>query len=297
MSQDRQTAHTWTFFEGDWHPGNHPIMGPRTHAAWLGTTVFDGARVFDDCAPDLRAHFERVNASAQAFLLDPCVSVEQWLSLSRDGLARFAPDAALYVRPMYWPEHGAAGGGVRFDPGSTRWCLCIYAAPMPAPSGFAITLSPFRRPTRECAPVEAKAGCLYPNGGRALIEAFRRGFGNCVMLDMLGNVAELANSNIFMVKRGDVFTPAPNGTFLDGITRQRTIALLRAAGIAVHETILTYADLLSADEIFATGNFAKVVPIDRIDERPLVIGPTWAKARALYWEFARTQPADRTTPD
>ena len=281
---------TWTFFEGGWHSGNHPIMGPRTHAAWLGTTVFDGARVFEGCAPDLERHFERVNASALAFLLEPCVAVVDWMALAGDGIARFAPDEALYVRPMYWPEHGAAGGGVRFDPGSTRWCLCVYAAPLPAPAGFAVTLSPYRRPTNECAPVEAKAACLYPNGGRALIEAFRRGFGNCVMLDMLGNVAELANSNIFMAKDGVVWTPAPNGTFLDGITRQRVIALLERAGIAVRQTTLRYADLLAADEIFATGNFAKVVPITRIEERELPPGPVYRQARELYWQFARTQP-------
>ena len=215
---------TWTYFEDDWHSGNVPIMGPRTHAAWLGSSVFDGARYFDGAAPDLDLHCARVNASARSFLLQPVVSVERWIALAWEGIGKFAPDAALYVRPMYWPEHGAAGGGVRFDPASTRWCLCVYKAPMPEPSGFAITLSPFRRPTLECAPVEAKAGCLYPNGARALIEAYRRGFGNCVMNDMQGNVAELANSNIFMAKDGAVHTPVPNGTFLDGVTRKRVIA-------------------------------------------------------------------------
>ena len=281
---------TWTFYEGAWHPGNHPIMGPRTHAAWLGTTVFDGGRVFEGCAPDLRAHFERVNASATAFLLEPRVSVDKWMALARDGIARFAPDAALYIRPMYWPEHGAAGGGVRFDPASTRWCLCVYEAPMPAPTGFAVTLSPFRRPTRETAPVESKAGCLYPNGARALMEAYARGFGNCAMLDMLGNVAELANSNLFMAKDGAVHTPAPNGTFLDGITRQRTIALLEADGVAVHQRTMRWEDFRKADEVFASGNFAKVVPVTRVEERELAPGPLWRRARELYWTFARTQP-------
>ncbi len=290
---DPRPVETWTFFEGAWHPGNHPIMGPRTHAAWLGTTVFDGARVFEGCAPDLRPHFERVNASARAFLLDPVVPVARWMALARDGLQRFEPDAALYIRPMYWPEHGAAGGGVRFDPASTRWCLCLYLAAMPAPTGVAVTLSPFRRPSWECAPVEAKAGCLYPNGARALIEAHARGFNNCVMLDMLGDVAELANANLFMVRNGVVRTPAANGTFLDGITRRRVIALLEGCGVRVEQTTLRYRDLLDADEIFSTGNFAKLMPVTRIEERALAVGPVYAKARELYWAFARSQPAAR----
>jgi branched-chain amino acid aminotransferase len=108
------------------------------------------------------------------------------------------------------------------------------------------------------------------------------------MLDALGNVAEFANSNAFMAKDGVVFTPIPNGTFLDGITRQRVIGLLRAAGITVVEALLSYRDFSTADEIFSTGNFQKVAPITRIDERALPTGPLYQKARALYWRFAHS---------
>jgi branched-chain amino acid aminotransferase len=247
--------------------------------------VFDGARAFDGVTPDLDLHLARVNLSATNMLLDPMVSVDQWRALVADGLRRFADDAQLYIRPMYWAEEGL-GGGVRFDPSSTNWCLTIYEAPMPEPKGGAVTLSPYRRPTAETAPVNAKASCLYANGSRALIEAAKRGYDNCLMLDMLGNVAEFANSNAFLVKDGVVFTPAPNGTFLDGVTRRRVIGLLRAAGVSVIEMTLTYDDFRTADEIFSTGNFQKVAPMTRIDERPLQPGPLYKKARALYWEFA-----------
>ena len=200
-------------------------MGPRTHAAWLGSTVFDGARAFEGVAPDLDRHCARVNQSAINFGLKPVVDTETWLGLAREGMARFDANAELYIRPMYWPQTGS-GGGVLFDPETTNWCLCIYVAPMPQPTGSAITLSPFRRPTMETAPVDCKAACLYPNNSRALMEAQSRGFNNALMLDMLGNVAEFGNANVFMAKDGVVFTPAPNGTFLNGITRQRVIDLL-----------------------------------------------------------------------
>ena len=157
---------------------------------------------------------------------------------------------------------------------------------MPQPTGNAITLSPFRRPTMECAPVDAKAACLYPNNSRALREAASRGFGNCLMLDLLGNVSEFGNANVFMAKDGIVYTPAPNGTFLNGITRQRVIDLLRGDGVTVIETTLRYADFGNADEIFSTGNFAKVAPVIRIDDRPLKPGPFYTRARKLYWDFA-----------
>lgn len=279
------TEDTWTFFEGNWHPGNVRLMGPRTHGAWLGSTVFDGARAFEGVTPDLDLHLKRVNRSAIAMGLKPKVEEGRWNELVQDGLKRFAPDAELYVRPMYWAE-GGFGGGVRFDPDSTNWCLSLYKAPMPAPTGTRATLSPFRRPTADTAPVDAKAGCLYPNGTRALIEAFERGFGNCMMRDVLGNVAEFANANAFMAKDGVVFTPVANGTFLAGITRARVIGLLRKAGVEVVEATLSYADFKGADEVFSVGNFAKVAPITGLDERDLPIGPLFQKARALYWDFA-----------
>ena len=278
-------SETWTYFEGAWHQGNVPIMGPRTHAAWLASTVFDGARAFEGVAPDLDRHCARINQSAINFKLKPVVDSETWLGLAHEGIARFAPNAELYIRPMYWAQSGA-GGGVLFDAETTNWCLCIYVAPMPQPTGTAITLSPFRRPTAESAPVHAKAACLYPNNSRALIEAQARGFGNCLLLDALGNVAEFGNSNVFMAKDGVVYTPTPNGTFLDGITRQRVIGLFRGDGVTVVETTLQYEDFRGADEIFSSGNFAKVAPVIRIDDRSLQPGPLYSRARKLYWDFA-----------
>ncbi|SDB49020.1 branched-chain amino acid aminotransferase [Bauldia litoralis] len=289
MTSENLTAapsKTWTFFGGDWHEGNVAIMGVRTHGTWLGSAVFDGGRAFEGVTPDLDLHFARVNQSATHLRLKPVVSEVEWMALAKEGLRRFDPDAALYIRPMYWAEAGGPGGGVRFDPESTRWCLCMYEAPMPEPKGMSITLSPFRRPTDETAPVKAKAGCLYPNNSRAMLEAHGRGFTNCVMRDMLGNVAELGNSNVFMARDGVVYTPVPNGTFLNGITRQRMIGLLREDGNTVIEKTLTFADFQAADEIFSTGNFSKAMPVTRIDDRELQPGPFYAKARKLYWDFA-----------
>jgi branched-chain amino acid aminotransferase len=276
---------TWTYFEGEWHSGNLPVMGVRTHAAWLCSVVFDGARAFEGVTPDLDLHCARVNDSAEKLFLKPVVSVAEWVRLAKEGIALFERDVSLYIRPMYWAERG--GPWVQEpDPDSTRWCLCIFEAPMRNPAGFSITLSQFRRPTLESMPVNAKAGCLYPNNARALFEARGRGFDNAIMCDLLGNVAELATSNVFMAQNGIVYTPAINGTFLPGITRQRVIGLLREDGISVIEKTLKYADFLAADEIFSTGNYSKVVPVTRIDNRELPLGPFYKKARELYWDFA-----------
>jgi len=277
---------TWSWIDGSWHEGNVPLYGVRTHAAWLGSTVFDGARAFEGVTPDLDLHCARVNDSARALGLAPTMTVEEMLAIAREGLARFDPQAALYIRPLYWAE---AGGyfSVPPLPESTRFCMSLFEVPMPEPQGFSIMLSSFRRPTLDSAPVNAKASCLYPNNGRALLEAKEKGFDNTVLCDALGNVAELATANLFMVKDGVVRTPAPNGTFLNGITRQRIIFLLRADGFTVEETTLRWRDFQEADEIFSTGNYAKVMPADRIEDRRIPVGPVATRARELYWQFAK----------
>jgi branched-chain amino acid aminotransferase len=287
MATSQTWSATWTYFDGAWHEGNVPLWGVRTHAIWLGSSVFDGARVFEGVAPDLDLHCARVNASAKTMYLKPNMSAEEIVGLAREGMKKFSKDVTLYVRPMYWAER-AGPQALPPDPDSTRFALSLYDSPMRKPDGFSITLSPFRRPTWETAPVDAKAGCLYPNNARALFEAKSRGFDNAIVCDVTGNVAELANSNVFMGKDGVVFTPIPNGTFLAGITRKRVIALLREDGVTVIEKVMRYADFESADEIFATGNASKVLPINRIGDRSLQPGPLYRKARELYWAYAHS---------
>lgn len=288
LSVPAQTK-TWTYIDGDWHEGNVAVIGPRSHAMWLGTTVFDGGRWFEGVAPDLDLHSARVNASALALGLGSTMTADEIIGLTWDGLKRFDGNTAVYIRPMYWAEHGGYMG-VPADPASTRFCLCLYELPMQPPSGFSLTVSPFRRPTIETMPTNAKAGCLYPNNGRAILEARSRGFDNALVLDMLGNVAETGSSNIFMVKDGHVFTPAANGTFLSGITRARTISLLAEYGFRTTEKALTVRDFHDADEIFSTGNHSKVIPVTRIENRELQPGPVAKKARELYWEWAHSTP-------
>lgn len=283
-------SETWTYLDGDWHNGNVLVAGPRTHAFWLGSSVFDGARAFEGVTPDLDRHCERLNQSARALGLAPTQSVETIMGLVEDGLKKFQSDDAIYVRPMYWADDGGmSGSSVPPNPETTRFLLCLYVAKMNPPKGFSITLSPFRRPTPETMPTSAKSGCLYPNNARCVVEAKSRGFDNALVLDMLGNVAEAGTSNLFMAKDGIVKTPVLNGTFLAGITRQRTIDLLRADGVTVEETTLSVADFMDADEIFSTGNNSKIVAVNRLEDREMQPGPMMFKARELYWDWAHSK--------
>ena len=275
---------SWTYIDGKWLPGNPPILGPMSHAMWLASLVFDGARAFEGTTPDLDRHCARVVQSARNLGLGPMLSCGEVEEIAREGVTLFPSGSALYIRPMFWAEDGFIQG----DPESTRFALAVYDKPMPADPNFTATLSPFRRPSLECAPTDAKAACLYPNSGRALAEAGRRGFGNAVMLDLMGHVAEFATANIFLAKDGVAHTPVPNGSFLNGITRQRVIKLLRGKGVEVIERTIAPAELYEADEVFSTGNFGKVQFVTKLDQRRFEPGKIGQRARDLYWEFAFT---------
>ena len=116
--------------------------------------------------------------------------------------------------------------------------------------------------------------------------AERDGYADALMLDYRGQVAEATGANIFFMRDGAIHTPTPD-CFLNGITRQRVIKLLRQAGAEVQERVVTPAELLEADEAFATGNATKVLPITRVEGREMPYGPVSRQARALYWAYAK----------
>ncbi len=275
-----------TYFNGSWHEGDAMVMRAADHGAWLGSSVFDGARFVQGVTPDLDLHCARVNRSAEALMLRPTVRTEDMVAIVEEGLKAYAPGAAVYIRPMYWGIHGDVTAIVP-QPEETGFAICLEEIPM-APDTASATLgyTRFRRPVLEDAVVNAKAGCLYANNARMLAEVRSRGFANALVADALGNVAETATANIFMVRDGLVLTPIPNGTFLSGITRARHIANLRADGVEVQETVLSFQDFNDADEVFMSGNMNKVTPVTGFEDKSYQVGPVTRRVRDLYWDWA-----------
>lgn len=275
-----------TFFEGKWHEGNIPVMRAADHGAWLGSTVFDGARYFDGMAPDLDLHCARVNRSAEAMLLTPTMAAQEIEGIAREGFKLYDKNAALYVRPMYWgQEDDGYGLGPHRD--YTGFALCLEEIPMSAlDNTTTLTTTSFRRPVLADNVTNAKAGCLYPNNYRMIAEARRKGFQNALVADANGNVAETATANVFIVKDGVALTPIANGTFLAGLTRARHIKNLRADGVEVVEKVITFDEVRDADEVFLTGNFNKVSRVSQFDDVHYKSHAMASRARALYWDWA-----------
>ena len=276
-----------TYHNGSWHEGDIAVMKAADHGMWLGSNVFDGARLAHGLTPDLDKHCARVNASAAALMVTPTVPVDEMVELVREGLAAYPADAAVYIRPMYWALDGGMSAIVPKEGGGTGFAISLEEMPMAAPEASAtLTRTRFRRPVLEDAVVNAKAACLYPNNARMLAEARDRGFTNALVADALGNVAEAATANVFAVKDGEVFTPVPNGTFLAGITRARHISNLRADGVVVHEKVMGFDEFHDADEIFLSGNMMKVTPVTAFDDTNYQIGPMTRRVRDMYWDWA-----------
>jgi branched-chain amino acid aminotransferase len=274
------------YADGVWYDHNVALTGPMDHAFWLSSVVFDGARAFGGHAPDLDLHCRRLVNSARAMRITPTLTAEEIEGLCREGIRRFPKAAELYVRPMFY----CVGGFIVPEADSTRFCLAVYDMPLPAPAGFSACVSKYRRPRPDQAPTDAKASCLYPNSTRANFEARERGFDNAIMLDADGNVAEFTTANLWIAKNGTAITPKANGMLLAGVTRGRVAALLREAGIAVEERTVTLADVFAADEVFCTGNYSKVVPVTRVEDKHYQPGPVGARARELYFAYARATP-------
>jgi len=222
-------------------------------------------------------------------MITPTHSVEEMREIVWEGLKLYPPDAPVYIRPMYWGIDSSTLG-ILPSQEETGFAICLEEIPIaPADATTTLTRTRFRRPVMDDAVVNAKAGCLYPNNARMIAEAKAKGYGNALVADAIGNVAESASANVFMVKDGVLFTPVANGTFLSGITRARHIVNARAVGIEVRETVLGFEDFEDADEVFLSGNMHKVTPVTEFDGTFYQHGPVTKRLRALYWEWAHAE--------
>ena len=113
-----------TYFNGTWHEGDAMVMRAADHGAWLGSSVFDGARYAQGVTPDLDAHCARINRSAEAMMLRPTVTTEDMVAIVEEGLKTYAPGSAVYIRPMYWGIHGDVTAIVP-QPDETGFALCL----------------------------------------------------------------------------------------------------------------------------------------------------------------------------
>jgi len=137
-----------TYFQGAWQDGNIPIMGSADHAAWLGSSVFDGARQFQGVRPDLMLNCQRLINSARSLGLEPSITAQDLFDITEEGCKMFAPDTELYIRPMMWAKSGSPGL-IDVAPDSAEFCICLEEYPLAKVGNYSLTVSDFRRPHQD----------------------------------------------------------------------------------------------------------------------------------------------------
>ncbi len=265
-----------------------------THALHYGSSVFEGIRVYPTPAGPaifrLREHVDRLVAGAAAYGMELAYDAEALGAAIVETVRASGRDAA-YVRPLAY----FGGETVRLNPG--RECdVHVMIAVLPFeglfPGGvvgqLTATVSPFMKTPSRALPSTVKAGGHYTNSIRALADAHRRGFGETILLNDRGEVAEGSGENIFVVRDGVLLTNDADADILPGITRASVLAIARDAGITTRVRPLTIEDLNLCDEAFFTGTAAEVVSISQIDDRRFEgEGPLTERLRTTYHDVVR----------
>jgi len=281
-----------------WKDANVHVL---THALHYGTSVFEGIRAYaTDKGPAvfrLPEHMERLQSGCKAYQIPLDYSVQE-LSDAATELIRKNDLPAAYLRPIAFRGLGAIGlnpTNAKVDVVMAAWEWGAYLGDEALRDGISIGVSSWRRIDQQSLLPGSKGGGAYLNSILARLEAEAGGYDEALMLNDQGFLAEGSGENLFLIKKGVVYTPPSFSGVLPGITRHSVVTLLREAGVEVVETSLTRTDAYAADEAFFTGTAAEVTPIRMIDHRPVgdgTPGSITRQAQTMYMETVSGKNAD-----
>lgn len=251
-----------------------------------GDAVFEVLRTYDGTPFALEEHLARLRRSAERVFIDLPVSDDVMRGELHAALSA-AGDGEHYVRIVV--TRGC--GPLSLDPSTaTRALRVVIVEPVTPPArelyqrGIAAVTVHTRRVADETEAAGAKLANYLPNL-LAVREARARGAHEALVVDGRGRVVEGASSNVFVVRDGRLATPPESTGILVGITRQHLLACARSLGIGVEERDLEVSDVLGADEVFISSSIREVLPVVRVDDRPIGTAVPGPVTRALHRGF------------
>lgn len=260
------------------------------HALNYGTGVFEGIRVYDTPGGPaiFRAdeHIRRLLDSCRVLYFDIPYTAEDIKKAMHDVIK--ANKKVDYIKPCVFlagEEVGLNPIGVPVSFAITAVHLGSYLGKDAQEKGASVMTSSWMRPWNMGAPAGAKVNGVYVTSCLAKREAKMRGADEAVMLNAQGNVAECSGENIFIYKRGRIYTPTPASSILEGITRNSIIEIGRDLGYEVIETDISRVELYTADEVFMTGTAAEVSAVTMVDERSIGNGKPGKVSKELGAKF------------
>ena len=256
------------WYDGALVPWREATLHVLSHGLHYASAVFEGERAYGGKIFKLTEHSRRLADSAKLLGFELPCSVDD-VDRACDEVLRANGISDGYVRPIAWRGSemmGVSAQSTRIHLAIAAWDWGSYFSEDARLEGIRMRISPWRRPSPECAPVHAKATGLYMICTLSKHQAENEGFHDALMLDWRGRVAEATGANIFLaMPDGRLHTPTPD-CFLDGITRRTVIGLARASGIEVVERAIMPDELTEAREVFLTGTAAEVTAVGQIDE-------------------------------
>jgi branched-chain amino acid aminotransferase len=277
-----------------WDDAHVPIL---THSLHYGVAAFEGIRAYKRANGQtyvfrLREHIDRLFDTCKLVLLQPKPTREQISAACLDTL-RANGMTEGYLRPLIFLGDGAMGIFAPDNPVRSAvicWKWGAYLGEEALKKGIRCKISSFARHHINISLSKAKMTGQYTNSVLAKREAKFGGYDEAILLDSNGYVSEGSGENIFIVKRGVLYTPDLASSILEGITRDTIMQLAREEGIPVQETRITREQLWLADEAFFTGTAAEVTPIREVDDRAIgegSAGPITRRLQARFFDIVR----------
>ncbi len=269
----------------EWRDANIHIL---SHALHYASSVFEGERAYGGRIFKSREHSERLHASARMIDFEIPWSVDE-IEAAKQAVLEANGLSDAYVRAVAWRGAGedmgvaSARNPVRLAIAAWEWGNYYGDAKY---EGAKLDISQWKRPSPETIPSHAKAAGLYMICTMSKHAAEAKGCSDALMMDYRGYVAEATGANIFFVKDGEVHTPKPD-CFLDGITRQTVIGMLKDRQIKVHERHILPEELADFEQCWLTGTAAEVTPVGQIGDWKFEVGELTRNIAEAYDKLVR----------
>ncbi|MEC8194775.1 MAG: branched-chain amino acid aminotransferase [Pseudomonadota bacterium] len=269
----------------DWREAKVHVL---SHALHYASSVFEGERAYNGKIFKSKEHNERLFKSAEALDMPMPISLEELEAAKQETLKKSGLEDA-YVRVVVWRGSGedmgvaSAANPVRVAIAIWPWGAYYGDAKM---QGAKLDIAEWKRPSPETIPVHAKAAGLYMICTISKHKAEAKGCSDALFMDYRGYVAEATGANIFFVKDGEVHTPTPD-CFLNGITRQTVIGMLKDKGITVIERHIMPEELADFEQCWLTGTAAEVTPVGQIGDYTFEVGDITRDIAESYEKLVR----------
>ncbi|MEM9099252.1 MAG: branched-chain amino acid aminotransferase [Pseudomonadota bacterium] len=278
----------WIWLDGNLVPWRDANVHILTHAMHYGSSVFEGERAYGGRIFKSREHSERLVFSGDQLDIPIPYTVDE-IEAAKDAVMKANDMGDAYVRAVCWRGSGedmgvaSAKNPVRMAVAAWEWGAYYGDAKM---KGAKLDISQWKRPSPETIPCKAKASGLYMICTMSKHAAEAKGCSDAIMMDYRGYVAEATGANVFFVKDGVVHTPDPD-CFLDGITRQTVIQMLKERGVEVVERHIEPSEMESFEQCWLTGTAAEVTPVGSIDGFNFEVGALTREMTDSYDRLVR----------